>query len=217
MAVQADLCLENMCGAEDWRVSSVLGIDDAGLVCLQPTTRSLHHQGFQFLAGSNGNQGASSASSTGPSFLSMDFSQSLVPELERQSMEMNLYLQFQNDRLRTVLQEETRQRAVLLLQRYESKLMSLMRKKDADLAVATKKTMELQDCLVRAEMEAQTWQKMAIHNEAQIIDLNNKLNQAKERETLLSNGTQDAESVCDSPNQEDYNNKMACRMCHMHD
>uniref|UniRef100_A0A5B7CCP2 Putative SBP family protein n=1 Tax=Davidia involucrata TaxID=16924 RepID=A0A5B7CCP2_DAVIN len=226
MAVQAQLYPENlglpMCGSQDWLMSSILGIDDGVHFNLQEqpqhTTQFHQHQsGFQSLGLNNSNREAS-CSSTGDQFLAME---SLAAELEKQRQEIDWVLQLQNERLRTTLQKETRQQVAILLRKYESIMTSLMWQKDEDLAMATKKTMELQDCLRRKEMEIQVWQRMAKENEGTITNLNNMLKQVCERVSLSSNGAQDAESFCDSSNRGDNDQKveekqsknMACKLC----
>lgn len=112
-----------------------------------------------------------------------------------------------------------------MLQRYESKLNDLVMQRDDDLTSATSRTMELQNCLVRAEMEAREWQKKAIENEALVLDLNKKLSQMREKVKedyywlqSANNGAQDAESVCDiveEENQYNDNKKLACKLCHV--
>lgn len=96
----------------------------------------------------------------------------------------------QNERLKTILIKESRQQHDILLQRYHSKTTNLMRLKDEDLAIATKKTMELEEYLRGMETESQKWQRKARENEAKVAELNNTLTQVRER-------AMEAESVCD--------------------
>ncbi|CAK9166675.1 unnamed protein product [Ilex paraguariensis] len=226
MAVQAQFCSENMglplpiCGSQDWLISSVLGIDDGACFQDSPQGATKLHQGFQLL-GPNRNSAASSSSS-GSAFLSMEFSQSLASELEKQSLDIDWYLHLQKEGLSRVLQEKTRQQQALLLHGFESKMMRLMWQKDEDIAVAKKKTMELQGCMIRAEMEAKVWQKKALEKEAIVLDLHNRLNQVKKRDCFFFHGVQDSESFCDSSNKgdkdqegkEEQREKMLCKLCH---
>ncbi|BBG94794.1 GDSL-like Lipase/Acylhydrolase superfamily protein [Prunus dulcis] len=73
-----------------------------------------------------------------------------------------------------------------------------LRQKEEHLAQATKRAIELQDCLRKAEMESETWQRMAKANETMVIDLNNTLEQVRERLVFVSNEAEDAESCCGS-------------------
>ncbi|KAI8549470.1 hypothetical protein RHMOL_Rhmol06G0026900 [Rhododendron molle] len=79
--------------------------------------------------------------------------------------------------------------ALLEKQRQEIDLV-LQLQKDEDLAIATKKTMELEEYLSGMEMESQKWQRKARENEAKVAELNNTLTQVRER-------AMEAESVCD--------------------
>lgn len=96
----------------------------------------------------------------------------------------------QNERLKTILIKESRQQHDIHLQRYHSEMMNLMWQKDKDLAIATKKTMELEEYLRGIELENQKWQRKAKENEAKVAELNNTLTQVRERAI-------EAESVCD--------------------
>ncbi|XP_024989939.1 probable BOI-related E3 ubiquitin-protein ligase 2 [Cynara cardunculus var. scolymus] len=142
--------------------------------------------------------------------------QNLSSELERQRLEMGCFLHFQNEKLKAVLNEETRRREVILMQNYESKMKSIMDAKDDVLNTATNRTRELQNCLLMAEKEAKDWEKKAIENEAMVTDLNRKLNQARERKH------EDAESVCnggddddDEEEERERQKKMVCKACHV--
>lgn len=140
--------------------------------------------------------------------------QNLSSELERQRLEMDCFLHFQNERLKAVLNEETRKREIILMQNYETKMKAIMDEKDEVINTATNRTIELQNYLLMAEKEAKNWQQKAIENEAMVTDLNKKLYQAKERKH------DDAESICNGGEDEDDHEhqnekKMVCKMCHV--
>ncbi|CAI9777905.1 unnamed protein product [Fraxinus pennsylvanica] len=215
MAVQAQNWFENMgfnpfvmCGSQDW----VMGNDD-GCSYFQEQRKKIHQ-----VLDSCDNQASPSPS------LPMEFLQSLSSDLQNQHLEMDLLLQLENQRLRrSVMQEETRQRA-LLLHKYESRIKSLILQKDEELAMARNKTTELLDFLKRAEMEAKIWKEKAIENEATVFNLNNRLNQVREKDYLMFNtGVEDAVSFCGSSSiknsiqegkeSEDQKKKMACKLC----
>lgn len=93
-----------------------------------------------------------------------------------------------------------------------------MLQKDEELALARNKTRELQYFLKGAEMEARAWEKAAKEKEAIVCDLNNRLNQVKEKDCLFPNPAQvdDAVSFCDSSSgskTEEPSKKMACKLC----
>lgn len=109
-----------------------------------------------------------------------------------------LFFSWQNERLRIALQEQRKQELAVLLSNVESKTLSLLRQKEEDLARASMRTLELQECLKKAEIERETWQRLAKSNEAMVIDLNNTLEQVKERVVLASNTAEDTASFCGS-------------------
>ncbi|KAL3514793.1 hypothetical protein ACH5RR_027510 [Cinchona calisaya] len=206
-----------MCSLPDWLVNSILGIHHAVYYQDQPQPHIIepHHQ---LLDHSSINQETSGVN--GIPLQSIACSEYLASELAKQRLEMDWLLQLESERLMTVVQEKTRQQAVLL-QRYESKIMNLMRQKDKDLEIARNRTMELQSFLVRAEVEAQEWQKKAMDSEAMVIGLNNSLEQVREGKVFIftEGGAHDAESVCESSNRECRNQedqqlkKIACKVC----
>ncbi|KAJ0678094.1 putative E3 ubiquitin-protein ligase BOI [Helianthus annuus] len=135
--------------------------------------------------------------------------QNLSSELERQRLEMNYFLHLQNEKLKAVLNEETRKREAILMQSYESKMKAIMNEKDQLLNSATIRTKKLETCLQMAEQEAKIWEKKAIESEALVTDLNTKLTQAK------ATTHEDAESVCNGDDEEQRQEKMVCKMCHV--
>lgn len=242
MAVQAQLYSENigfpMYGSQDRLINPVSGLcDDPYNFSPQQQTPQLtqlyHHppphtttQNFGFDCTSQGVGGGAGAgaSSTAENIFSMDFSQSLAVEFEKQRREIDLFLQLQNQRLRSALQEERKQQLSVLLNTLESKTQRLIRQKDEELAAATNKTMELENCLKRAEMEKESWKRLAKANETMVVHLNNTLEQVKEKLVLVNNGTDDAESMCGGScggdrmevlqMVEEQGRNMACKGCH---
>ncbi|KAJ6310864.1 hypothetical protein OIU76_015560 [Salix suchowensis] len=117
---------------------------------------------------------------------------------EKQRQEIDHYIRLQNERLRLVLQEQKRQQLGLLLNKLESKALPILKQKDEVIALAAKRTGELEEFLKKLEFENQTWQRMAQENEAMVISLNNKIEQLRENASgCLNNGAEDAESCCD--------------------
>ncbi|EEF52758.1 probable BOI-related E3 ubiquitin-protein ligase 2 [Ricinus communis] len=206
MAVQAQFMYPESLGIpmfslQDWAVSNPAEADFSfGLQESQQQNLFLQQQSSQNF-GFDCNRGAWFASpppssSTCDSFLAL--SQSLYANyLEMQRQEVDCILQFQHERLRSALQEQRKQQFAVLLKSVKSKAISLMRQKEEDLAKAAKKKMELEACLERAQMETESWQRLARENEAMVIDLSNTLEQVKERMVLSSNSRgQDTESSC---------------------
>ncbi|KAJ9186427.1 hypothetical protein P3X46_002000 [Hevea brasiliensis] len=233
MVVQAQLYSESLSlpfsGLQDYMVNNLVSEFEADL-CFgfqesQQQNLFLLPQSSQHFGFDCNNRGAVPSSScssqlTCDSFLLMDLFQSLDPRhLEIQRQELDCILQLQNERLRSALQEQTRQQLAILLKSVESKAISLMRQKEEDLARATRETMELEACLRKAEMERESWQRVAGENEAMVIDLSNTLEQVRERLFLGSTRSQDTESFschsCEGEQEEDNSTKKmaCCKVC----
>ncbi|KAE8729275.1 hypothetical protein F3Y22_tig00003725pilonHSYRG00299 [Hibiscus syriacus] len=146
----------------------------------------------------------SSSSSMCDGFLSMAFFQSLDAQLE-------------NERLKSVLLEQRKRQLATLINVMESKALHLMKRKEEDLARARKKTLELEACLKKVEMESKTWERLAKTNEAIALDLSNAVEQVKEGLIMVSNAAEDAESVCcgscDDQQEVKSSKKIACKHC----
>uniref|UniRef100_A0A1D1Z670 Baculoviral IAP repeat-containing protein 7-B n=1 Tax=Anthurium amnicola TaxID=1678845 RepID=A0A1D1Z670_9ARAE len=135
--------------------------------------------------------------------LSMDASYSLALQMEKQKREMDQFLCLQSERLRVALQQQMKEHLVSLMRRLESRASGLLRQKDEDLARASKKTAELEEYLKRAEAEGQTWQRIAMENEAMALSLKNTLDRVRDNACLSSAAAalalgDDAASCCDS-------------------
>ncbi|KAI3696056.1 hypothetical protein L1987_79065 [Smallanthus sonchifolius] len=132
--------------------------------------------------------------------------QDLSSELERQRLEMNCFLHFQNEKLKTVLNEETRKREVILMQNYESKMKAIIEAKDEVLNTAKMRTKKLQNYLIMADKESKIWERKAKESEAMMIELNTVLKQARARTH------EDAESICDGDDDEkERHGKTVCK------
>lgn len=208
MAVQAHLnsgnylgLPTNMCSLQDLTFNPVLGIDD--------DTHFFGHQQAQLHLNNNGVYSSSSSDS----LLRTAFPLEAQMELQRQELEC--ILQLQNEKLRFALHEQRKQQLLALMSSLESKTLSLIRQKEADLAEARKKGMELQDRLRRVEIESQTWQRVAKANEAMIMDLNNTLQEVRERQVWVGNRAEDAESSCEELGGKVMSpeTSMVCRSC----
>nr|GEY75920.1 hypothetical protein [Tanacetum cinerariifolium] len=127
---------------------------------------------------------------------------------------MDCFLHFQNEKLKAVLNEETRRRETILMQTYESKMKAILDAKDEVLTTATNRTLELQNYLLMAEKESKNWEKQTLANEAMVNDLNKKLNQLARNKKH----EEDAESICNGGhdhNDDGRHEKMVCKMCHV--
>ncbi|OMO87383.1 hypothetical protein CCACVL1_09092 [Corchorus capsularis] len=239
MAVQAQLFPENMgfplpmCGLQDnWMLNpapAILPFETDFCFSLQdPNVYQQTTIPFHLLQNAQNLASASaSSSSTCDSFLSMALPKSLDAQLEMQRQELDCILQFQNERLKSALQEQRKRQLGTILKNMESKALYLIRRKEEDLARATKKTMELEANLRKLEMESDSWQRLAKENEALVLDLGNTLEKVRENLVWNSNNNraEDAESIfygsCDTQqqggremvNHEEESRKMACKNC----
>ncbi|XP_050363231.1 probable BOI-related E3 ubiquitin-protein ligase 2 [Argentina anserina] len=197
---------------QDWAMINPLPLPDSGFdhdffssLIPNPQTHQ-QQQAHQFHQNLEANRlGVSSVSpcSTCNSFLPpTSFSGTLTAQLDLHRQEIDGILQSQNENLRFALQEQRKRQLAALLTDFESRTSSLIRQKEEHLTKARKRAMELQACLRKAEMETQTWQRLAKENETMVMDLNNTLEQVKERMVLCSNETDDAESFCGSSGQQ---------------
>ncbi|CAA6655997.1 unnamed protein product [Spirodela intermedia] len=109
--------------------------------------------------------------------------------------------------MRIALQQQMRDQLLVLTRRLDSKASTLLKQKEEDLARASKKTLELEECLKRAEAEGQTWKRIAKENEAMALVLQNTLEQVRDNPCRSSAAGvipaasalgDDAASCCDS-------------------
>ncbi|OIT30690.1 PREDICTED: probable BOI-related E3 ubiquitin-protein ligase 2 [Nicotiana attenuata] len=188
-------------------------------------------QQFQILNQKN-NQNLMNFSTTGHNTNSNQTVVSLACQLEKQRLEIDQFINLQNERLRLALQEQRKQQLTLILRNYETKAQFLLKQKDEEIAKAMNKSKELQDFLKRIEMENQTWQRIAKENEAIVLSLNNTIEQLRGSACVVSTngGVGDAESCCDvqpmeynvqetqqlsleTGNEEQDTRKMMCKSC----
>ncbi|KAH6799914.1 hypothetical protein C2S52_000378 [Perilla frutescens var. hirtella] len=142
-------------------------------------------------------------------------SSSLHHQIHNQNMEMDCFLQLQNNRLRrSILQEERRQRAVTM-QRWESRMKGAMASKDEELGVARNRARELQHLVSAAEVEAAAWEREAREKEAAAAELSRRLNLlVRERERDRSS-CDDAASFCGSSSSSSPpKRENDCKLCH---
>ncbi|MBA0868628.1 hypothetical protein Goshw_016638 [Gossypium schwendimanii] len=238
MVVQSQLYPENlgllpwpMCALQDWMPPIPAPPQPVFCFSLQQTAQNT----LPFHIQQNAHNLASTASPSSSSlsmcdnFLSMTLSQALDAQLEVQRQELDCILHFQarvlsfnNERLKSVLREQRRRQLGTLLKTMEWKALYLMKRKEEDLARATKKTMELEACLKKTEMESEWWERLAKANEAMVMDLSNTMLQVKEELIRVSNKNtaEDTESHCcgscdqrDDQQGEKKTKKVACKHC----
>ncbi|XP_068646120.1 probable BOI-related E3 ubiquitin-protein ligase 3 [Aristolochia californica] len=152
----------------------------------------------------------------------MTLSHSLASQLERQKVEIGRFIALQNEKLITSLQQKRKEQLLSLIRRLESKATALLQQKEEDILRIRQRTVELEEYLTKAQIENETWQRIARENEAMVLALNNTLEQARES-ACSSSSADDAESCCDSSwpalgssqrkGREDIDEKMACKAC----
>ncbi|KAK8582519.1 hypothetical protein V6N13_069296 [Hibiscus sabdariffa] len=147
---------------------------------------------------------------------SMMFSQStMVSRVEKERNEIDQFIESENERLRSVLQQQRKQQFAVLVKKVESRACALLGQKDEEIAKATTQTMELQNLLKRLEMERQAWQRVAHQNETVVSSLNNRLVRLREQaSSRFNNGIDDAESCCECQGEEERTT-MVCKCCYL--
>ncbi|KAL9276044.1 hypothetical protein AKJ16_DCAP10611 [Drosera capensis] len=141
---------------------------------------------------------------------SVPFVHSLAVEADLQRLEIDLFLKLQNERLGYSIHHQTKHQMGVLLAQIESWAMAAMKEKELELAKARTRTKELENCLMRAEMEAKTWERAAKEKEAMVMNLSILLKQVKHKHnpslssSMIINGEatmaidhDDTESVCE--------------------
>ncbi|KAL3514989.1 hypothetical protein ACH5RR_021891 [Cinchona calisaya] len=228
MAIQAQMHCENLGfrldGPQDHLlVDNGCGLDDFYLN-FQPQHR--HHPNMQYQQLQNRPEWNQHVCFNNrflrPEDQSTVFSEEIMQsQIEKQSKEIDLIINLQNERYRLALQEQRKQQITSLLESYESKAQVLFQQKDEEIAKAINRTIELEFLLKQFETENQTWQRVAKENEAIIISLKNTVEQFKKLGGGNGNGVDDAESCCEivmnstaTVAAEQTNaNGMTCKIC----
>ncbi|KAK9677542.1 hypothetical protein RND81_11G150600 [Saponaria officinalis] len=149
---------------------------------------------------------ASTATIDSDNHMLMDFSQSLSVQLQKQGHEIDRYITLQNEWLKLALQEQRKQQIGAIIKKLESKTLQLLKQKDDEIEVATKRAIELQEIVKKLELENQAWQRIALENEAIVFSLNNTLEQLKQQQqqeeccssSSSSNEVEDGKSSCNN-------------------
>ncbi|EPS70749.1 hypothetical protein M569_04019 [Genlisea aurea] len=144
--------------------------------------------------------------------LPLDIEHSVHCELEKQRMEMDWFLQMENQRLRSAIVGEGRRQRAMIMREYESKLKIVMVQKDEQLAAANDRLKELQNSLQVWEMEARAWKKKATEKEAYICHLRNRLNGPQQGE-MVSSSSSSSSSQMRREEEPAAMMMMACKVC----
>ncbi|KAK8527875.1 hypothetical protein V6N13_085681 [Hibiscus sabdariffa] len=120
--------------------------------------------------------------------------------------EIDQFILSQNERLRLLLQQQSKQQIAVLLKQIESKASSLFNQRDQEIQKARNKTTELQNLLEKLETDNHAWKKLARESEAMVVSLNKKLEILREQAAVG-----DAESCCDEERRR--KTTMVCKRC----
>ncbi|EYU37958.1 hypothetical protein MIMGU_mgv1a012591mg [Erythranthe guttata] len=148
------------------------------------------------------------------------FPQSISAQMENQRIEIDLFINSQNEKLRLVLEEQRKRHTSLLLKKLEPKIQFLFRQKDEEIKTASYRTTELENFLRRIEFENQTWQRAAMENESTVKSLTGTIERLREAAANAAS-VDDAGSCCvEEEERENGENleretrkKMVCRRC----
>ncbi|XP_057496109.1 probable BOI-related E3 ubiquitin-protein ligase 2 [Actinidia eriantha] len=218
MVIQAQLCSDNFgfsLGGSQNFMESGFGFNEFGANLPQKQHQNLCFNNNGLVSNHSHHQAISS-------------SRSIAAQIEKQRLEIDRFINLQNERLRLTLQEHRKIEAALILRKCESKAVVLLKQKDEEIAKVMKRQTELEDFMRRTEIESKKWQILAKENEAIVASLNNTIEQIRENQ-CFSNGVEDAESCCDvidnrgeregetgmdeRENREQRKRKMVCKSC----
>lgn len=154
----------------------------------------------------------------------MNFSGTILAQMEKQRQEIDQFISVQNERLKLALLEHRKQQISTILRKLESRAAFLLRQKDEEIAKHLNKRIEFENMIRAMEIECQTWQRVAKENEAIVMSLTNTIEQLKQSDVCLSlnnnnNGVaEDAESCCDNnvefqENEQEKKVMNVCRSC----
>ncbi|GMJ05633.1 hypothetical protein like AT4G35070 [Hibiscus trionum] len=123
--------------------------------------------------------------------------------------EIDQFIVSQNERLRLLLQQQSKQQIAILLKQMESKASILLNQREEEMEKARNKTRELQNLLEKVEMDNHAWKKRACESEAMAVSLNKKLEILREQAAV-----DDEESWCEIEDEESTRKTaMVCKRC----
>ncbi|KAK4741099.1 hypothetical protein SAY87_024687 [Trapa incisa] len=125
--------------------------------------------------------------------------------LDQHGNEMDEYLRLQGEGLRWMLKEQRLQQEAAVLSKIESRARWLIQQKDREIALVSKRTVELQSLLGKLEAESQAWQRLSQEKGAMVVSLNTMLEQVRSREEEC------AESCCEAAADRGEGERMEAR------
>ncbi|CAF2091046.1 BnaA06g35620D [Brassica napus] len=115
-------------------------------------------------------------SSSSPSFPMIN--EDIAGEIKRQSDELDIFLQTQDEQLRRMLAENSERHYRELLKTTEESVRRRLREKEAEIEKATRRHAELEARATQIETESRAWQARAASKEAEATTLQARLQQA---------------------------------------
>jgi len=137
---------------------------------------------------------------------------------QRQRLEMDAIVRFQNERMKSIVQELSKRQCRTLLSSVEKGIQKKLAEKDSELQRATMRSMELEEKLKQVTAENQIWFGVARNNEAVVTSLRTDLQQALLRQNVndmeegfgdSGGGNDDQQSSIDLPKE----SKGCCKVC----
>jgi len=137
---------------------------------------------------------------------------------QRQRLEMDAIVRFQNERMKSIVNELSKRQCRTLLSTVERGIQKKLAEKDSELERATRRSMELEVKLKQITTENQIWFGVARNNEAVVTSLRTDLQQALLRQNFndvaegfgdSGGGNDDQQSSIDLPKD----SKGCCKVC----
>lgn len=140
---------------------------------------------------------------------SSSYYQSVPFQLDPHGQEIDHLLRLQNERLRWLVHEQSKQQVESMTRKIESRVQILLMQKDEEIAQAARKAAELEELLRKLEAEGREWQRVARENEAMVASLSNTLEQLKDSPCCRSS------SSCSSNGNAGEDDRESCRRAMM--
>uniref|UniRef100_M4E861 RING-type domain-containing protein n=1 Tax=Brassica campestris TaxID=3711 RepID=M4E861_BRACM len=130
--------------------------------------------GLRLSQGQSQNREQPSSSSSSFPMINED----IAGEIKRQSDELDIFLQTQDEQLRRMLAENSERHYRELLKTTEESVRRRLREKEAEIEKATRRHAELEARAMQIETESRAWQARAASKEAEATTLQARLQQA---------------------------------------
>ncbi|MFS8025138.1 putative transcription factor C2H2 family [Helianthus anomalus] len=145
--------------------------------------------------------------------ISLQYSSSVMANIQKQNQEIEEMISLQNERLRLALQAHKKQQLLTILKNYESKSKLLLRQKDEEIKRATNRRIELEEFLRRTDIERQKWQTVANETEAMVINLNNTIEQMVSDQNMKKDAEDEGSCCYENNNSENMKTNKTMKIC----